>query len=145
MLAGLFNSCSALFQQSLLPISVLFVYNSSFIWIYMHDKNKGYILVVVLDISHCYSLSQSAVAGVRGGVYFALYSFDLSNSRQHIVFCGQQSVLCMASGSSVITISQVGSGISVETGSGHPGHIFSGSSGSDPVYNLSGSDPDWIT
>ena len=37
---------------------------------------------------------------------------------------------------------------------GHPGHIFSGSSGSDPVYNLSGSDqvynlsgsdPDWIT
>ena len=41
--------------------------------------------------------------------------------------------------------------ISVETGSGHPGHpghpghIFSGSSGSDPVYNLSGSDPDWIT
>ena len=35
--------------------------------------------------------------------------------------------------------------ISVETGSGHPGHpghIFSGSSGSDPVYNLSGSDPD---
>ena len=38
--------------------------------------------------------------------------------------------------------------VSVETGSGHPGHpghIFSGSSGSDPVYNLSGSDPDWIT
>ena len=34
---------------------------------------------------------------------------------------------------------------SVETGSGHPGHIFSGSSGSDPVYNLSGFDPDWIT
>ena len=34
---------------------------------------------------------------------------------------------------------------SVETGSGRPGHIFSGSSGSDPVYNLSGSDPDWIT
>ena len=34
---------------------------------------------------------------------------------------------------------------SVETGSGHPGHIFSGSSGSNPVYNLSGSDPDWIT
>ena len=34
---------------------------------------------------------------------------------------------------------------SVETGSGHPGHIFSGSSGSDPVYKLSGSDPDWIT
>ena len=40
---------------------------------------------------------------------------------------------------------------SVETGSGHPGHpghpghIFSGSSGSDPVYNLSRSDPDWIT
>ena len=34
---------------------------------------------------------------------------------------------------------------SVETGSGHPGHpghIFSGSSGSDPVYNLSGCDPD---
>ena len=38
-----------------------------------------------------------------------------------------------------------GVSISVETGSGHPGHIFSGSSGSDPVYNLSGSDPDWIT
>ena len=38
--------------------------------------------------------------------------------------------------------------VSVETGSGHPGqpgHIFSGSSGSDPVYKLSGSDPDWIT
>ena len=35
--------------------------------------------------------------------------------------------------------------ISVETGLGHPGHIFSGSSRSDPVYNLSGSDPDWIT
>ena len=34
---------------------------------------------------------------------------------------------------------------SVETGSGHPGHIFSGSSGSDLVYNLSASDPDWIT
>ena len=33
---------------------------------------------------------------------------------------------------------------SVETGSGQPGHIFSGSSGSDPVYRLSGSDPDWI-
>ena len=33
-------------------------------------------------------------------------------------------------------------GISVETGPGHPGHIFSGS---DPVYRLSGSDPDWIT
>ena len=38
-----------------------------------------------------------------------------------------------------------GTWVSVETGSGHPGHIFSGSSGSDPVYNLSGSDPDWIT
>ena len=38
--------------------------------------------------------------------------------------------------------------LSVETGSGHPGHpghIFSWSYGSDPVYNLSGSDPDWIT
>ena len=37
---------------------------------------------------------------------------------------------------------------SVEIGSGHPGqlgHIFSGSSGSDPVYKLSRSDPDWIT
>ena len=34
--------------------------------------------------------------------------------------------------------------ISVETELGHPGHIFSGSSWSDPVYNLSGSDPDWI-
>ena len=30
----------------------------------------------------------------------------------------------------------------VETGSGHPGHIFSGSSGSDPLYKISGSDPD---
>ena len=33
----------------------------------------------------------------------------------------------------------------VETGSGHPGHpghILSGSSGSDPLYKLSGSDPD---
>ena len=27
---------------------------------------------------------------------------------------------------------------------GHPGHILSGSSGSDPVYRLSGFDPDWI-
>ena len=38
--------------------------------------------------------------------------------------------------------------VSVETGSGlpgQPGHIFSGSSGSDSVYKLSGSDPDWIT
>ena len=34
---------------------------------------------------------------------------------------------------------------SVKTGSGEPGHIFSGSSESDPVYKLSGSDPDWIT
>ena len=34
---------------------------------------------------------------------------------------------------------------SVETGSGQPGHIFSGSSRSDPVYKLSGSYPDWIT
>ena len=38
--------------------------------------------------------------------------------------------------------------IRVETGSGHPGHpghpghIFSGSSGSDPLYKISGSDPD---
>ena len=32
--------------------------------------------------------------------------------------------------------------IRVETGSGHPDHILSGSSGSDPVYKLSGSDPD---
>ena len=31
---------------------------------------------------------------------------------------------------------------SVETGSSHPGHIFSGS---NLVYKLSGSDPDWIT
>ena len=33
----------------------------------------------------------------------------------------------------------------VETRSGHPGHpghIFSGSSGSDPLYKISGSDPD---
>ena len=36
----------------------------------------------------------------------------------------------------------------VETGSGHPGnpghpgHILSGSSGSDPLYKISGSDPD---
>ena len=40
---------------------------------------------------------------------------------------------------------------SVVTGSGHPGlpghpgHVLSGSSGSDPLRNLSGSDPDWIT
>ena len=39
--------------------------------------------------------------------------------------------------------------IRVETGSGHPDylgqvdHIFSGSSGSDLVYKLSGSDPDY--
>ena len=35
--------------------------------------------------------------------------------------------------------------IRVETGSGHlghPGHILSGSSVSDPLYKLSGSDPD---
>ena len=35
--------------------------------------------------------------------------------------------------------------IRVETGSGHPGHpghIFSGSSRSDPDYKISGSDPD---
>ena len=32
--------------------------------------------------------------------------------------------------------------VSVETGSGQPGHIFSGSSGSDRVYNLSWSNPD---
>ena len=38
--------------------------------------------------------------------------------------------------------------IRVETGSGHPGHpgqpghVLSGSSGSDPVYKISGSDPD---
>ena len=35
--------------------------------------------------------------------------------------------------------------IRVETGScypGHPGHILSGSSGSDPLYKISGSDPD---
>ena len=40
---------------------------------------------------------------------------------------------------------QVGIYIRVETGSGHPGHpghILSGSSGSDPLYKLSGSDPD---
>ena len=36
----------------------------------------------------------------------------------------------------------------VETGSGHlgyrgqPGHVLSGSSRSDPVYKISGSDPD---
>ena len=39
--------------------------------------------------------------------------------------------------------------IRVETGSGHPGyrgqqgHILSGSSGSDPVYKISGCDPDF--
>ena len=36
-------------------------------------------------------------------------------------------------------------GSRVETGSGHPGqpgHVLSGSSGSDPVYKISGSDPD---
>ena len=41
-----------------------------------------------------------------------------------------------------------GTCISVVTGSGlpgHPGHFLSGSSGSDPLRNLSGSDPDWIT
>ena len=32
--------------------------------------------------------------------------------------------------------------VRVKTGSGHPGHIFSGSSGSDPLYKISGSDPD---
>ena len=35
--------------------------------------------------------------------------------------------------------------IRVETGSGHPGqlcHLLSGSSRSDPVYKISGSDPD---
>ena len=35
--------------------------------------------------------------------------------------------------------------IRVETGSGHPGqlgHILSGSSGSDLLYKISGSDPD---
>ena len=25
---------------------------------------------------------------------------------------------------------------------GHPGHVFAGSSGSDPLYKISGSDPD---
>ena len=38
--------------------------------------------------------------------------------------------------------------VRVETGSGHPGqpgHVFAGSSGSDPLYKISGSDPDWIT
>ena len=30
----------------------------------------------------------------------------------------------------------------VETRSGHPGHIFSGLSGSDPLYKISRSDPD---
>ena len=35
--------------------------------------------------------------------------------------------------------------VSIETESGHPGHIFSGSSGSDPVCKLSGPDLDWIT
>ena len=32
----------------------------------------------------------------------------------------------------------------VETGSGHPGHVLARSSGSDPLYKISGSDPDWI-
>ena len=40
---------------------------------------------------------------------------------------------------------KLGRVIRVTFSPGHPGHIFSGSSGSDPVYNLSGSDPDWIT
>ena len=35
--------------------------------------------------------------------------------------------------------------ISVETGSGHPGQPGQIFSGSNPVYKLSGSDPDWIT
>ena len=30
----------------------------------------------------------------------------------------------------------------VATGSGHPGHILCGSTGSDPLYKISGSDPD---
>ena len=34
--------------------------------------------------------------------------------------------------------------VSVETGLGQPGHVLSGSSGSVPVYNLSGFDLDWI-
>ena len=40
--------------------------------------------------------------------------------------------------------------IRVETGSGYPGHlgqpchVLSGSSGSDPVYKISGSDPDSV-
>ena len=33
-------------------------------------------------------------------------------------------------------------GVRVETGSGHPGHIFAGSSGSDLLYKISESDPD---
>ena len=33
-------------------------------------------------------------------------------------------------------------GCRIETGSGHLGHGLSGSSGSDPVYKISGSDPD---
>ena len=32
--------------------------------------------------------------------------------------------------------------IRVKTGLGHPSHVLSGSSGSDPVYKISGSDPD---
>ena len=32
--------------------------------------------------------------------------------------------------------------VRVETGLGHPGHILSGSSGSDRVYKISGSDLD---
>ena len=31
--------------------------------------------------------------------------------------------------------------IRIETGSGHPGHVLSRSSGSDPLYKISGSDP----
>ena len=37
--------------------------------------------------------------------------------------------------------------VRVETGLGHPGqpgHILSGSSGSDPVYKISGSDPNSV-
>ena len=33
----------------------------------------------------------------------------------------------------------------VETGSGQPGHIFAGLPRSNPLYKISGSDPDWIT
>jgi len=47
------------------------------------------------------------------------------------------------------TVLMIAVGSSIATGSGHPGylghlgHFFYGSSGSDPLYKISGSDPDF--